>query len=67
MKELACQESLREKYEVLRGGLVEGMENEWENFKDILKEWENFNDILKEWENFKDTVKECSRSEKKGE
>ena len=37
MKERAYPESLRRKYEVLRGAEVESVENEWENFRDIVK------------------------------
>ena len=37
MKERAYQESLRGKYEVLRGAEVESVEKEWEKFKDIVK------------------------------
>ena len=35
VKERIHQESLRGKYEVMRGGEVRGMEIEWEKFRDI--------------------------------
>ena len=39
--EMAYQESLRLKYEVLRRGEVESVEKEWEKFRDIVMECTN--------------------------
>ena len=36
VKERPYQESLHRKYEVLRGGEVESVEQEWEKFRDIV-------------------------------
>ena len=41
VKERACQESFRGKYEVWRGGEVESVEKEWEKFRDIVMECSN--------------------------
>ena len=41
VKERSYQESLREKYEVWRGGEVASVEREWEKFRDIVMECTN--------------------------
>ena len=41
VKERAYQDSLRGKYEVWRGGEVESVEKEWENFRDTVMECTN--------------------------
>ena len=41
VQERAYQDSLRGKYEVLRGGEVESVEKEWEKFRDIVMECTN--------------------------
>ena len=41
VKETACQESLRVKYEVCRGGEVQSVEKEWEKFRDVVMECTN--------------------------
>ena len=38
VKERAYQASLQGKYEMWRGGEVEHVEREWENFRDIVME-----------------------------
>ena len=38
VKERSCQESLRGKHEVSRGGEVESAEKDWEKFRDIVME-----------------------------
>ena len=38
VKERAFQETFLGKYEVLRGGVVESKETEWEMFRDIVKQ-----------------------------
>ena len=36
-----CQESLRVKYEMCRGGEVESVEKEWEKFRDMVMKCTN--------------------------